>query len=144
MTLHFTQIFFTDARTFIARLPFSAHREQHAVTQNLFVAVHNSSAVQVVGTQLNGYAVTRQNADEVFAHSSRDVRQNFVVRLELYLEHGVGQRLDDRCHDLNRVFLRQTVSTSGCFRTLAFWTEFLTYSVRTFAPVSVTATVCSK
>ena len=144
MTLHFTQIFLTDARTFIAVLPFSAHHEQHAVTQDLFVAVHNSSAVEVVRTQLNGYAVTRQNADEIFAHSSRDVGQHFVVRFELHLEHGVGQRLDDRCHDLNRVFFRQTVSTSGCFRTRAFWTEWLAYSVRTFDPVSVTATVCSK
>jgi len=39
----------------------------------LLVPVHNSSAVQVVWTQLNGYAVTRQNTDEVLAHSSRNV-----------------------------------------------------------------------
>jgi hypothetical protein len=87
------------------------------MTGNLLVPIHNSSAIQVVRTQLNGYAVTRQNADEILAHSSRDVCQHFVIRLELHLEHGVGQRLNNRCHDLNRVFFRQTVSTSEVLRT---------------------------
>jgi hypothetical protein len=36
-----------------------------------------------------------------------------VIVLELDLEHGVGQRLGDHCHDLNRVFLRQTASNSA-------------------------------
>jgi hypothetical protein len=36
--------------------------------------------------------------------------QHFVVIFELDLKHGIGQRLNDRCHNLNRVFLRQTVS----------------------------------
>ena len=40
-----------------------------------------------------------------------------MVGLELYLEHRVGQRLNDGCHDLNRVFFRQTVSTSEVLRT---------------------------
>jgi hypothetical protein len=87
------------------------------MTGNLLVPVHNSSAIQVVRTQLNGYAVTRQNADEVLTHSSRDMSQHFMVGLELYLEHRVGQRLNDGCHDLNRVFFRQTVSTSEVLRT---------------------------
>ena len=95
------------------------------MTGNSFVPVHNSPAIQVVRTQLNGHTVTGQNADEVLAHSSRDVCQYFVIRLELHLEHGVGQRLNYRCHDLNRIFLRQTVSTSERFRALAFWTELL-------------------
>src|ERR1035437_1374307 len=76
----------------------------------LFVAVNDSSAIQVVGTQLHGYAVARQNTNEVLAHSSRDMGQHLVVILELDLEHGIGQGLNDRCHYLNRVFLRQTVS----------------------------------
>src|ERR1017187_1041357 len=39
--------------------------------------------------------------------------QNLVIVLEFDLEHGIRQGLSDHCHDLNRVFLRQTVS---CFR----------------------------
>jgi len=74
------------------------------MAKSSLVSVHNSPAVQVVRTQLNGYAVTRQNSDEVLAHPARDVGQHFVVRLKLHLEHGVGQRLNDSCHDLNRVF----------------------------------------
>jgi hypothetical protein len=38
------------------------------------------------------------------------MRQNLVLILKLYLEHGIGQRLKDSCHYLNRVFLRQSVS----------------------------------
>jgi hypothetical protein len=67
-----------------------------------------------------------------------------VVVLELHLEHSVGQRLGDRCHDLNRVFLRQTVSTSAGRYSRYRLVKLSSYSVKTFAPVAVTATVCSK
>src|ERR1700760_2638312 len=36
-----------------------------------------------------------------------------MLVLELHLEQRVGQRLDDRCHYLNRIFLRQTLSSKG-------------------------------
>ena len=142
MTLHFTQIFLTDARTFIFVLPFSAQQTEARHFNMLFVAVNNSSAIQVVGTQLHGHAVAGQNADKVLAHPPRYMGQHFVVILELDLEHGIGQRLYDRCHYLNRVFLRQTVSRFWCFRT--FNSLDRGYSVRILAPVAVTATVCSK
>jgi hypothetical protein len=39
--------------------------------------------------------------------------QRLVIILELDLEHGIGQRLSDHRHYLNRIFLRQTASTSA-------------------------------
>ncbi len=68
-----------------------------------------------------------------------------MVGLEFDLEHGIRQRLNHRCHDLNRIFLRQSVSISASrVSTLpAFETEWY-YSVKIIAPVAVTATVCSK
>src|SRR5450631_1369681 len=37
-----------------------------------FIAIHDASAVQVVGRKLHGHFIARQNADEVLAHFSRD------------------------------------------------------------------------
>jgi len=39
--------------------------------------------------------------------------QRLVIVLEFDLEHGIGQRLGDHRHYLNRIFLRQTASTSA-------------------------------
>jgi hypothetical protein len=94
-------------------LPFSAHPFRARVFKNLLVAVNDPPAIQVVGTQLHGHAIAGQNADEVLAHPSRDMGQSLVIVLELDLEHGIRQRLRDHCHYLNRIFLRQTASTSA-------------------------------
>jgi hypothetical protein len=85
--------------------------------KNIFVPVNDSPAIQVVGTQLHGHAVTRQDANEVLPHPSGNMGQHLVIVLEFDLEHGVGQRFCDHCHYLNRVFLRQTASNSaGAFK----------------------------
>jgi hypothetical protein len=52
-----------------------------------------------------------------------------VIVLEFDLEHGIGQRLCDHRHYLNRVFLRQTASNSGAPAPFTFWTERTTQSV---------------
>jgi hypothetical protein len=121
MTLHLLQIFFTDARTFICCCPSPRiHlRRGYQKNQTLFVAVNNPTAIQVVWTQFDGHAVTWKNADKILAHSSRNMGQNLMVRLELHLEHGIGQCLNHRCHYLNRVFFRQAISRFWCFRTFA-------------------------
>src|SRR5580658_5291654 len=36
-----------------------------------------------------------------------------MLVLKLHLEQRVGQGLQDRCHYLNRIFLRQTLSSKG-------------------------------
>jgi hypothetical protein len=76
----------------------------------LLVAVHNATAVQVIRAQLNGDSVTGEDADEVLAHSARNMRQYLVLVLELYLEQRIGQRLNDYRHHFNSIFLRQTIS----------------------------------
>src|ERR1035438_4657076 len=109
------------------------------------VAINDSSAVQVVGTQFHGHAVAGQNTNEVLPHPSRNMGQHLVIVLELDLEHGVGQRLGDHRHYLNRVFLRQTASNSaGAPISASSLVDRACYSVKTLAPVAVTATVCSK
>ena len=71
----------------------------------LFVSIHNPPSIQVVWAQLNSHTISWQNPDEVLAHPSGDMSQHLMIVLEFYLEHGVWQRLQDGCHDLNRIFL---------------------------------------
>src|SRR5579875_4189438 len=94
-------------------------RAQAPVAQSLLVAVHNAAAVEVIRAELDGHAIAGENADEVLAHASGDMRENLVLVLELHLEQRVRQGLQDRCHYLNRIFLRQTLSSKGPIRVAA-------------------------
>jgi hypothetical protein len=49
--------------------------------------------------------LSRENPDEILAHFAGNVRQDLVLVLQLDAEHGVRQRLDDRGHDFDGVFL---------------------------------------
>src|SRR5690348_16354582 len=79
----------------------------------LLVAVDDAAAVEIVRAELNRDTVAGEDADEVFAHTSGDVRKCLMLVFKLDLEHGVWQRLDDGCHYLNCIFLRQTLSFGG-------------------------------
>jgi hypothetical protein len=108
MTLHLSQIFFTDARTFITPA-FSRQLSAFSKTVQLrndmsFVSVNNSAAIQVVGRKLHCDFVAGQNANEVLAHLSGDVSQHLMFIFQFHPEHGVGQRFQNDCHYFNRVF----------------------------------------
>src|SRR6266853_4089417 len=127
MTLHLSQIFLTDALTFIIlfslltcqfsvaatayssrsfaslRMTPAGSRFAHARKTVSFVAVHNPPAIQVVRRKFDRDLVPRQYPDEVLSHLAGNMRQHLVFVFELHLEHGIGQRFDHRCHDFNRV-----------------------------------------
>src|SRR5215831_1167696 len=69
----------------------------------LLVPVHDSAAGQIVRRKFNRDLISRQNPDKILAHLAGDMRQHLVLVLQLDAEHGVGQRFDDRGHDLNGV-----------------------------------------
>jgi hypothetical protein len=64
-----SQIFLTDERTFIETLSI------------LFIAVSYTTAIQIVGRQLDQNSITRKYPDEMFPHFARDVRQHLVLTL---------------------------------------------------------------
>src|SRR5579864_7995247 len=102
MTLHLSQIFFTDARTFINP---ALSRQLSAVSKNLlFVAINNPPAVQVVGRKLHRNLVAGQDTNKILAHLTGYVSQNLVLVLQLHPEHGIGQRFQNHRHYFNRVF----------------------------------------
>src|ERR1017187_2488931 len=69
MTLHLSQIFFTDARTFITQP--SAVSHPLPANSKSFIAIHNPSAIQIVRRKLHRDLVPGQNADEILAHLDR-------------------------------------------------------------------------
>src|SRR5882672_6828111 len=115
MILHLSQIFLTDALTFINQfsvlssrfsvLSFSENRSASAspALRNLLVPIHNPTAIQVVWRKLDGDFVSRQYADEVLPHLPGNMRQHLVFVFQLHLEHGIRQRLDYNRHHFNRV-----------------------------------------
>src|SRR5712692_279521 len=128
-TLQCSQIFFTDARTFMMAAPFSALRDP-----GLLVPIHDPAAGQVVRGHLYRDLVTRQDLDEVHPHLARDVGQQPVAVLQLHAKRRVRERLDHGTFDLDALFLRQT---DPFYRSSAS-TE------RISGPSGPTATVCSK
>src|SRR5579862_3336113 len=88
MTLHFWQIGFTDALTFM-----------------LFLSVRDPSAGQVVGRQFQPHLIARKDFNIVDAHLARDRRQDDFLPGDLHPEHGVRQGLEDVPFDFDLVFL---------------------------------------
>lgn len=80
------------------------------MAKSLLVPVDDPPAGQIVRAQLDCYPVARKDTNEILPHAPGDVSQHLVLILKLHLEHRIGQRLDNRCHYLNRIFLRQSVS----------------------------------
>src|SRR6185503_17364128 len=80
----------------------------------LLVAVGDAAAVEVVGGELDLDPVSRQDADVVAPHLARDVAEHLVPVVELDLEHGVREGLDDLALHLDLFFLRQTACDATC------------------------------
>src|ERR1041384_1038314 len=84
--LHLSQIFFTDALTFI-RLQFPCRRGCVRVPSVLLETIRNAPTSQIVGRQFHLDFVSRQNADEILPHLSRDMSQHLMLVLKLHPEH---------------------------------------------------------
>src|SRR6516165_3080566 len=121
-----------DRRSYLHRVPLSTSGN------SLLEPIGDPAPGQVVRRQLDLHAVARQDPDEVHPHLAADVREHLVAVLELHPEHRVGQRLDHRSLDLDRVFFghRPRLDAAGPDPPLRL--------VSTSGPLSVIATVCSK
>src|ERR1700730_4638388 len=104
MTLHFSQIGLTLGRTFMQASRALGLGAVAARSTGSLVAVGDAAPLEVVGRDLHLYPVAGEDADAVHAHLSRTVGEHLMPVLELYFEHGVGQRLDDRALEHDRVF----------------------------------------
>src|SRR6476660_1019645 len=127
------------------------------------VPIGDSTAVQVVGAELDLDLVARQDADVVLPHLPGDGREHCVAPVELHPEHRARERFDDLAFDLDLLFLGRQIPFSGAAaglraglvrdvntRTAQPCAEGAYRSKGAFALVrirgrsAVTATVCSK
>src|SRR5687767_1920780 len=70
-----------------------------------FESIGDAAARQVVGRQLDADAVTGQDPDEIHPKFAADVGEHSVAVLQFDSEHRVGEGLDDRSLDFDRVLL---------------------------------------
>src|SRR4051812_31478674 len=122
ITLHLSQIFFTDGWTFTGAAPHSFDRVPLTVVcpwspsgrptdRRFLLPVDDATRGQVVGRELHDHAVLGQDADVVLPHLAADVGEHPVPVLQLDPEHRIGQRLDDATLDLDGpVFLRHALN----------------------------------
>ena len=61
----------------------------HGASTDSFVSVGNTASGEVVRSEFHLNLVAWEDADVMHAHFSGDVRKNFMVIVELDLEHGV-------------------------------------------------------
>jgi hypothetical protein len=104
--LHLGQIFFADALTFMEIVSFWPPSRRPAQAGGLFGPVHNAPAREIVGRQLQGHFVPRQNLDEMHTHFSGDVSQDAVLVFKLHLEHGIRQGFQHDTLNPNGFFFR--------------------------------------
>src|ERR1035437_9802729 len=96
ITLQLSQRALTEALTFKGSSLSSAA---------LLESISDATARQVVGRKLHSDSVARQNADEVHSQLAGNVGQDAVSVFKFDSEHRVGERLQHRSFNLNRVFL---------------------------------------
>src|SRR3990172_12615517 len=101
MTLPRSQRALTDALTF-------------TIAPALLESIRDPATRQVVRRQLDADPVARKDPDEVHAELAADVGEYPMTVLELDSEHRIGQRLDDRTLDLDRVLLGHRRRQAPC------------------------------
>src|SRR4051795_3770281 len=121
ITLHLSQIFFTDGWTFTgaALIPVVRGRPRAPVRapdrRGALVAVDDAAARQVVGRELHDHAVLGQDPDVVLPHLAADVGEHPVPVLQFDPEHRVGKWLDDTTLDLDGPVLLCHAYTASSF-----------------------------
>src|SRR5579863_10531635 len=56
-------------------------------TRASLVTIDDAPAREIVGRKFHSYAISRQNADEILPHFSRDMRQHLMFVFELDAKH---------------------------------------------------------
>ena len=138
----------------------------------LLESIDYAAARKIIGRQLYYNFVSREDADVVHAHLSRDVRQHPMSVIQLDPEHGVGERLYDAPLEFDYIFalghFRDQTNLYDITSRLTVYSFFeaakrairrvipvvrprnhlqasrSSGSVKTQGPFAVTATVCSK
>ncbi|EMI20989.1 hypothetical protein RMSM_02076 [Rhodopirellula maiorica SM1] len=84
--------------------PTTVSRKQGQRPRTLSFPENNSTFGQIVGRQFDSHLITRDNTDEVFTHSARNMSHYFAAGLELDAETSIGECLGYRAFDFEGLF----------------------------------------